>query len=271
MNNRRGFTMVEVLVVAILMMIVIGTIAVVFAESTEIVSRNESRTAVYVSAGYAMDRLANDFYGALRFEGAQRFVMHNGDTGAGGTTNFYTAVSGGAPETTGFHHNKSADLLQMRTVTSCANAVGQYQVTYYLKKDADPWRQSTARTNRPIYTLMRRVTEMATGQTVPNDWSQLVMIDTNADGVKDWSVPEEEACHYILSFNLEYYASNWKFSQLQPSPCAWLDPLGNSTGSNDTGATPYRIPQVRVTLIVVDDFGERSERMITHQFELPMG
>lgn len=269
--KRSGFTLVEVLVVAILMMIVIGTIAVVFAESTEIVARNESRTAVYVSAGYAMDRMANDFYGAIQFGGAQRFVMHNFGTGTGTVADYYVWAAGGAAETPGDHYVRSADVMQLRTVSSCANTVGQYQVTYYLKRDADPWRSKTARTQRPMYTLMRRVTEMGTGQTVPDDWTQLVKIDTNNDGIKDWPVPEEEICHYVISFNVEYLANNWKFSQLEPSPCKWSDPLGNAAGSNDTGATPYRIPMVRVSLIIVDDFGERSERLITHVFELPMG
>jgi hypothetical protein len=86
-------------------------------------------------------------------------------------------------------------------------------------------------------------------------------------------------CHYVLSFNVEYLSNKLNFSQLQPSPCKWSEPLGDGAGANDlnedgiTGTIddPYRVPAVRITLIVCDDNGERSERVISHVFEIPMG
>lgn len=298
MRRTSGFTLIELLVVIILMILIIGVVANVFTTSKEIVSQNEARNTVYVNGGYAMDRMMNDLFGCLAYDsGSQRFVMQNmivngpGDAGK----NYYTVVAGGAPEQAGGHYlqgsaatyKAAADVLSFRAVTTAADVPGMYQITYYLKGDAEGGaRLKTQRSDRPIYTLMRRITVAQGAETVASNWTGFPQVDINPDPVATNMQPiqEEELCHYVLSFNVEYLAApnaggqgGMNFSQIEPSPCPWGDPLGNGAGINDLGGGPpanpgpYRVPAIRVTMVVVDDNGERSERMISHVFEIPMG
>lgn len=303
-RGRRGFTLVELLVVIILMILIIGVVANIFNTSREIISINEARITVYVNASYAMDRIMVDLFGALPWDGgAQRFVLHNfriDSTDEG--KDYYDEVSSGASEETGGHYLKgtidgadyeaAADVLSFRSVTLAGDQVGSYQVTYYLKGDAEGGsRHKTWRTQRPIFTLMRRVTEASPAESTTDNWTRLPKIDLNLDGTPDTTIQEEEVCHYVLSFNIEYLArenggqGGMNFSQLEASPCNWSDPLGDGdppsgVSGNDTDDdgdpltitdNPYRIPQVRITIVIVEDNGERSERMITHVFQIPMG
>lgn len=298
MRRTSGFTLIELLVVIILMILIVGVVANVFITSKEIVAQNEARNTVYVNGGYAMDRMMNDLFGCLAYDsGSQRFVMHNRvvDGPADAGTNFYTVVAGGGAEEVGGHYlqgagatyKAAADVLSFRAVTTAADVPGMYQITYYLKGDAEGGaRLKTARSDRPIYTLMRRITIAAGGEGVTANWTAFPLVDpdNNSGTANSVAIQEEELCHYVLSFNVEYLASpnsggqgGMNYSQLQPSPCPWSDPLGNAAGINDLGGGPpgatgpYRVPAVRVTMVVVDDNGERSERMISHVFEIPMG
>ena len=91
---------------------------------------------------------------------------------------------------------------------------------------------------------------------------------------------DSELCRFVISFNIEYLANDQTLSQLEPSPCpsnpAWGgaggdDPLGNGAGPNDTGSAPYRVPYVRITIVIVDDAAERQERAILKTISIPMG
>jgi type II secretory pathway pseudopilin PulG len=303
-NHRRrrgGFTLIELLVVIILMIMIVAVVANVFASAQEIVSRNEARGSVYTNAGFAMDRIMLDLYGCLPFDGSNRFVMLNFKAypvPGNAEKSFYLRATG--TEDTGGHYLKGtvaganyeapADLISFRSATTVADQPGIYQITYYLKGDPQGnERQKGLRSNRPIYTLMRRATVQGT-KTLPEDWTDLPKADYDLDGVMEATIPEEEVCHYVIGFNVEYFSNTMNFSQLaggaapNRNPTAWkdppiavtdVDPLGNGLGDNDTTgdawATPLRIPMIRITLIVIDNNGERSERVISHAFQVPMG
>ena len=56
-----------------------------------------------------------------------------------------------------------------------------------------------------------------------------------------------------------------------PGPCPSRDPIGDGQGPNDTGATAIRMQAVRVTLVIVEDIGERQERTIQKVMWIPQG
>src|SRR6185295_10313590 len=135
-------------------------------------------------------------------------------------------------------------------------------------QSGDSSHTKTARTNRPIYTLVRRV-RMAN----PNNTSNVPVFDliprvTDKQG-NQVVVQDQELCYYVVSFNLEYLANNRTFSQLSPSRFPHDDPLGNDLGPNDQPGTAYRVPAVRVTMRVVEDVGERQERTIQKVMWIP--
>ena len=85
-------------------------------------------------------------------------------------------------------------------------------------------------------------------------------------------IQDQELCHYILSFNIEYLANTLNYSQLDsPGPCPNTDPIGDGLGANDTLGTAIRIPSLRITLVIVEDIGERQERTIQKVMWIPQG
>lgn len=286
--TRRGFTLLELLISIVLMMILLAAVTLIFMRTTDTVSTTEARTTVYTNARYALDTMQNDMYGCIAFSsGQQRFIMDNGIVGGAGNPPTYNAG--------GSHVGNAADRLIFRTTTTVADTLQSCEVEYCLVAaskalsapggtlpgsnfvNGDNSKAQTVGTNgpsRPLYTLVRRV--RVADPANPTSYS-LPAKDKGNNIVQD-----QELCHYVISFNIEYFADNGLFSNLNPSPCpsqaGWgmaggNDPLGNGQGPNDGvgGGTPYRITMIRVTLVLVEDPAERQERAIQKVMWIPMG
>ena len=65
MTRRGGFTLVELLIAIILMMILLSAITLIFMRTTDTVAISEARTTVYTNARYALDMMKNDLMGCL--------------------------------------------------------------------------------------------------------------------------------------------------------------------------------------------------------------
>jgi prepilin-type N-terminal cleavage/methylation domain-containing protein len=229
----------------------------------------------------------------------QAFWMDNGELPKGNSG--ISDGGGELPKLNGFadqkaHYERAGDAMGFRSVTTVGDSVLTCEVTYLLipgdhtldspaagtscpinkpmgdlgryLQSGDASHTKTARTNRPLYTLVRRVRMQN-----PNQVGGLPVFDLIPQ-VKDKQgnmivVPDQELCYYVVSFNLEYLASNRAFSQLAPSPFPHEDPIGNDIGLNDTPGTAYRVPAIRVTMRIVEDVGERQERTIQKVMWVP--
>ncbi len=60
---RRGFTLIEVLISIILMVILLSAVTFVFMKTTDLVMTNEARVMVYTNARYALDMMEKDLLG----------------------------------------------------------------------------------------------------------------------------------------------------------------------------------------------------------------
>jgi prepilin-type N-terminal cleavage/methylation domain-containing protein len=281
--RRTGFTLIELLISIILMLILLSAITLIFMRTTETVAIAQARMSVYTNARYALDIMENDLLGCLSFNsGVQRFCMENGKANGAGNMPLYGV--------TGNHIGNAADRLIFRSTTTIGNTVQTGEITYELipasmsigaggvVTGGDGTRQQTMKNApyRPLYTLIRRA--RVANPTNPTVYDQMPVA---ADPITGAPVPvnDMELCYFVTSFNLEYYANNMNFSQLEPSyftqasGSGAYDPLGNGQGANDGagGAQPYRVPFVRVTLTIVDDIGERQERTISKTMWIPMG
>jgi hypothetical protein len=229
----------------------------------------------------------------------QAFWMDNGELppGKSGITDgsgTLPRLNGGADDRA--HYERAGDAMGFRTVTTVGDTVQTCEVTYilipgdhvltspgvgamssinnppadlqqYLKK-GDSSHTKTARTERPIYTLVRRVRMQ--NRTNPNPLPVFDQIPQVQDKQgMNIVVQDQELCYFVVSFNLEYLANNMTFSQLAPSRFPHSDPLGNDVGPNDQSGTAYRVPAIRVTMRVVEDVGERQERTIQKVMWIP--
>jgi prepilin-type N-terminal cleavage/methylation domain-containing protein len=276
--RRTGFTLIELLISIILMLILLSAITLIFMRTTETVAIAQARMSVYTNARYALDIMENDLLGTVSFNGGQRFCMENGKTNGPGAMPTYGV--------TGNHFATAADRFVFRATTTVANTVQTAEITYELIPGnmalgpsgaivaGDPQRGATMRNApyRPLFTLIRRA--RVANPTNPSVYDQ-IPVDSFGNPAND-----TELCYYVTSFNLEYYANNMTFSQLEPSYFTQAaagggayDPLGNGAGGNDGfgGGTALRVPYVRVTMTIVDDIGERQERTISKAMWIPMG
>lgn len=194
------------------------------------------------------------------------------------------------------HYERAGDAMGFRSVTTVGETLQTCEVTYLLipgdhvletpapgsqssinrpmtdigkmLQEGDKTHTKTSRTQRPIYTLVRRCRlqnlNQQNGQPVFDQIPQVKDKQGNMVIVQD-----QEVCSYVLSFNLEYLASNRAFSQLAPSPFPHEDPLGDGSGPNDSPGTAYRVPAIRATIRVVEDVGERQERTIQKVLWIP--
>jgi prepilin-type N-terminal cleavage/methylation domain-containing protein len=295
-----GFTLIELLISVALMVLLLAAVTMIFAGTTETVYIQEARMTVFTNARYAIDIMENDLLGCLSFNPPQQtppvggapqqppppssmpvvyqaFWMENGVVAAPGQLPSYNV--GGPPAV---HTQRAGDRMSFRATTAVGDTMQTCQVTYELipgSKTLDPngtpvagdsSHERTVRTNRGLYTLIRRVRVAKPDQ--PNIFSEFATVKDRVSGAMV-KVEDQELCHYIISFNLEYYSNNQTFSQLDPSPFPSSDPLGDGDrngGKNDT-TTPYRVPAIRVTFVVVEDVGERQERTVQKILWIPQG
>jgi len=307
-TNRRtsGFTLIELLIAIALMVMLLAAVTMIFAGTTDTVATQEARMTVFTNARYAVDIMENDLLGCLSFDpleaqkpgpagaappppptGAQvplqRFWMENG----------WASTADAFPQKVGGHHTDAAgDTICFRSTTTVGDSMQTCEVTYSLIPGSkaigpsntvvsgDMSHQATLRTGRALFTLVRKVRVAedpgaggagGAGGAVSVDpkvpWKFTAKVKDRVSGAMI-DVMDQEICHYIVSFNLEYYAANQQFSQLDPSPFNESNPAGQEpTGS----AVIYRVPAVRVTLVIVDDVGERQERTIQKAIWIPQG
>ncbi len=271
-----GFTLVELLISIVLMGVLISTVTAIFVQTTDVVAFAEARTAIYTNARYALDSLENDILSCISFDsGLQAFAMENGGTGGAGNFPTYGVSNR--------HLVGAADLAEFVATTSVADTVQTCKVTYELIPSnyalsvagtataGDQSHRETVRTRRGLYTLIRRV--RVADPNIPVMPGVAPRYDKMPQDRLGNPVADQELCHYVISFNIEYFDSTQKFSQLEPSPFARAlgrqnDPLGNGQGPNDVNPPPpavptaLRVPYIRVTLVVVEDTSERQERVI---------
>lgn len=257
-RTRPGFTLTELLISMVLILMILTAVLLIFKQSADTSSIGEARIKVYDQSRKALDRIQTDLLGAVGFEtGNQWFVLENGFSTKGGAPPRY-----GSRGNWEDHVKRAADRMQFRTIAPAGDTTQFLEVTYELVPYSDPDRKATSRTQRPLFVLMRRL--RAENPKVPGSFVQA----RDSTGLP---LEDEELVHFVTSFNIEYLANNGNFSQLDPSPCPPTDPLGNRSGKNDTGPTAIRIPQLRITLTVVDDVGERQERTVSRVFWIPSG
>lgn len=306
--DQSGFTLIELLISVALMVLLLSAVTMIFAGTTETVAVQEARMTVFTNARYALDVLENDVLGMLSFEpiegqkpqpagappptqppfgsqlGMQRFWMENG----------YAGTPGQLPAKMGGHHTDQAgDTICFRTTTTVGDSMQTCEITYCLIPGdhavgannqivpGDSTHAKTLRTDRALFTLVRkvRVSEDQSGAAggaggaagIPIDpkipWKYTSKVKDKVSGTMS-DVIDTELCHYVLSFNLEYYAANQQFSQLDPSPFPETNPAGQEP---QNATTAYRVPAIRVTLVIVDDAGERQERTIQKTIWVPQG
>ncbi len=286
----RGFTLIELLIAIILMSILLMAVTMVFVQTTETVTIAEARTQIYTNARYALDMLENDLLCCVPFDsGMQEFAMENGAVTSPGSFPVYGVSDRHTPNGTQW---SPADLIQFIATTTVGDTMQTCKVTYELipgnyamsaagtPTAGDKSHERTVRTGRGLYTLVRRIRVPDPGTVilpgVPIKYDQMPK-DRLGNTIVD-----QEICHYVIGFNLEYFDESQKFSQLEPSPFTrklgiQADPLGNGQGPNDMNTAPpspttaLRVPYVRATLVVVEDVGERQERTFTKAIWIPMG
>ena len=222
----------ELLVAIGLMVMIMGMVAMVFSQSTSVYRESMEVLAIQNSASAACDLLKIDLSGCLPLEnGQQEFRM--GEDAAG---------------------KDDADALDWITFTATVDVNGEIRgghVTYKLYKDTDPTimrtggtgATETIRTKKTLYVLRREVKDM---DNKPLDSGDL--------------------CHYLLSFNLEYFDGKaGKFRQISKfNQADW--PIGDNKPENEV--LPSKL---RVTMRVVAGARALKERTITREIWLPMG
>jgi len=288
--GRAGFTLVELLISIILMAILLSAVTMAFVTTTETVAIAEARTQIYTNARYALDMMENDLLSCISFDsGLQAFAMENGAVTTPGSFPTY-GVSNRHVPTAAYG---AADLIEFIATTTVGDTMQTCKVTYELMpgnfaigpdgktpETGDSSHKQTVRSQRGLYTLVRRIR-------VPDPTAVIVpgvppKYDQMAKDRMANTIADQELCHYVISFNLEYFDASQKFSQLEPSPFTrklggQADPLGNGQGANDTNPPPpanasaIRVPYVRATLVIVEDAGERQERTIQKAMWVPMG
>ncbi len=237
MKPLSGFTLLELLVAVGLMMLIMGIVSMIFSQGSKTFQDTQERLLIYDSASFAVNSLDTDLKGCLPIEeGKQVFTL--------------------SEDTSGADTEKAKDKISFVATVPLNGKSRTGSVTYRLEPDTDLSLLSqdgkpvneTVRTKRPLYVLRREVYELGTNTLL----SQL------------------DLCHYIISFNIEYYdTASKKFRQIsdlsEPKdkfkwPIGDKDPEGEVLHSG-----------LRVTLIVVASGGEHQERVIPKVMWLPLG
>lgn len=176
-----AFTLIELLVAIGLMIILMGAVAIIFFQSTDLFKTGEARMLIANNARTALDTLARDLAGCLPYDSqAQAFTMWNvPGTTAGGANGESIQGSGSFG---------ARDALQFWATTSFRGTVSGVHITYYVARSVDPEIMNTqgmaagVRTGRNLMVL-RRIARRRVN---------------NA-----WEMDEADLCEYVLSFNIE--------------------------------------------------------------------
>src|SRR5688572_9685477 len=114
MNRRRqvgAFTLIELLISIVLMIILLSAVTMVFIHTTETVTISQARSQVYTEARRAADMLEEDLLACFPFTGAQEFTMDNGVGAFQGTVAAEPRPGGSA------HAKNAADKLSFIATT----------------------------------------------------------------------------------------------------------------------------------------------------------
>ena len=285
--RRPGFTLIELLVAVSLMVILMGSVALIFFKSSETVSIQDARNRIYITARSGLDQLERDLAGCLSFStGNQRLWIRD------------NAFPNSDPSPQR-HYRTAADVISFRSTTLIGGSIRTAQIRYIIEPETDPATgtpKTTRRTNRTLYVLKREVTDLVTAagaDPVPNANALVPTAVPPATSTFSCAgkpllddlgaaIPPSELVQYVVSFNIEYLADNLQFSQIGTGAAEYFpptDPLGWFSGAadrNDPQPAPsvftgFRLPALRVTLRVIEDVEERQERVISREMKIPMG
>lgn len=226
-----GFTLMELMVTISIMVLMFTIVAMIFSQSSQTYRGTSELIAIYSGASLVLDYLGTDLNGCLPLEtGKQAFSL--------------------GEEAAGIDDREARDWISFKAVIPVRNESKTAEVTYRLIPDTDPSiltptgepRKETTR-KRPLYAMQREVKE--------------------ADG----TVTQSDLCHYVLSFNLEYYDSSiMRFRQISETNPKINWPIGDNNPEGEV------LPSgLRITLVVVAGAGAHQERIVTQSIWLPMG
>lgn len=300
-RSQRGFTLIELLVAVGLATILISTVVLIFYNSTDIFKISEARLTVFGNARAALDGFARDVQSAVPTASAQqRFLLSRV---AGGGVGYDSP--GTLPVTPG---TQGKDAIQFRAIIPLNLTIAPpsipatptlrtVHVLYSLRDDGDPELLSqfvtgiTTRTGRSMYILQKRVYEPPTAAffiapaaiTTTNlpaaDPSEYhaVMVPTVPPSLMS---ERADLCHYVLSFNLEYFTLKSPGPGLPgvlPVAPYGVTAAGSILSAAFTAGTPVgtvvtdRLPfGIRAMLRVVEGAGERQERLIVRTVWIPL-
>lgn len=179
-----GFTLIELLVAIGLMIILMGAVAIIFFQSTDLFKTSEARMQIANNARTALDMLARDLAGSLPYDSqAQAFIMWDvpGTTGAG-----VNDVNG--QNIQGANSFGARDALQFWATTSFRGTVSGVHISYFVARSVDP----------EIMTAQGAATGVRTGRNL----MVLRRIAKRRNG-NVWDTDEADLCEYVLSFNVE--------------------------------------------------------------------
>ncbi len=183
-NPRAAFTLIELLVAIGLMIILMGAVALIFFQSTDLFKTSEARMQIANNARTALDMLARDLAGSLPTDSnAQCFTMWNQPGAPGGG---WQSTNG--QDIQGAGSFGARDALQFWATTSFRGTVSGVHITYYAKESTDPEIMNQAGTAAGVRTgrnlmVLRRIARRR----------------NNAI----WDTDEADLCEYVLSFNVE--------------------------------------------------------------------
>jgi prepilin-type N-terminal cleavage/methylation domain-containing protein len=263
--RRQGFTLVELLVAVGLMAMIMTIVGVIFTHITRGHADTIETLTIYLNARTSLDQIETDILGCLPLSiNMQKFSLESGK---------YLDMAGNE-NSLAKADKSSADKINLRTFTSAGGVFQGVDLTYILGEEKDPTilvetggTGKTIKTHRQLYALYR-IPKM-----INKDGTVGPLIGDAQSDPK-----EREAamalCHYVLSFNIEYFDSTRK--QFREIKDHWIDPKDNRDvfewpigDDNPPGEQLHR--GLRVNLRVIANAAERSERMFSKVIWIPVG
>lgn len=179
----RAFTLIELLVAIGLMVLLMGSVSMIFFGSSEVFQTERARIQIASNARTSLDMLSRDLAGCLPIDSrSQAFVMWNvrgraGDNGETVVPNPSSTLPDGA-----------ADAIQFWSMTSFRGVMSVVHVTYYVDVSRDPEIMQDAGTATGVRSgrkllVLRRIARRQVGSS--------------------WETDDADLCEYVLSFNLE--------------------------------------------------------------------